>query len=647
MERPRPVTDIRATVPMNVAAAVARSLERLPADRFETAEDFVRALGDAAFTHELAAVTGPQAVAAAPVAPAPARSALARWLPWGVAAAALLVAGWSLLPGPTPPSPPTFRMGLSDFVVERGGGGWRIAISRDGRTIVAGGAGGLLYVRRSDDTEFRPIPGTEGATTPSISPDGEWLAFFQDGAVNKVQLLGGPVLPVVTEGGFPHWHTQDEIIYANGGAVYRVSSAGGTPMRIMEGILRSWPFMLPGGRGLLAEGPDGLYLNDLETGESTLIGPGGSNGRYVPTGHILYGDRTLQSVLAVPFDLQSLEVTGSPVPVLPSVTIFPGGAVQLAVSDNGTLVHGIAPASGGGQRFTWIEMDGTRTDLPLEAQQGAVNTARISPDGLRLTYGITGTTDVFVYHFGTGALTEVTGDVEGYAPVWSADGSSLYFATRAGLYRTTPDGSAAPVQVSRSFVGPIVAASPDGTRVVVQDITGEGQPNLLVARLDEEPFAPQPYLRAGWHEESGVVSPEGNWLAYSSSEGGDHDIWIRAFPVPGTATRVSSEGGYEPTWSPDGSAIYYLDGQGSMMRRDVRLGETAEVGEQQRLFSVAGTSATPHFFRMYDIHPDGDRFIFVTTADVEQATFQEVQGIGPVVVVVNWFEELRRRMGGN
>jgi len=147
-------------------------------------------------------------------------------------------------------------MALSDFVVEStNGGGWRIAISRDGGTIVAGGADDLLYVRRSDDTEFRPIPGTMGAQHPTISPDGEWLAFALNGGLSKVLLVGGPVLSVTSSGRNPHWYVQEEIIYSMDEGVGVVSAAGGEGTVVPEGDMGR-PFMLPGGRAFLygAEG---------------------------------------------------------------------------------------------------------------------------------------------------------------------------------------------------------------------------------------------------------------------------------------------------------------------------------------------------------------------------------------------------------
>jgi serine/threonine-protein kinase len=648
-ERPRSVTDMRATVPLNVAAAVARSLERLPADRFEGADEFVRALGDGSFTHEVAAARTTQtAPAAAPAATLPSRSPFAKWAPWGVAAAAVVVAVWSLMPEPPSDPAPTYRMTLSDFVVESvAGGGWRIAISPDGSTIVAGGADNMLYVRRSDDTEFRPIPGTERGQHPAISPDGEWLAFSAGNELFKVQLSGGPVLPLADGGRNAHWHVQEELVYTGSEGIYRVASAGGEGTLIVEGDV-SRPFMLPGGRGLIHDSPAGLTLHDLDSGESTVIGPGGSNGRYVPTGHILFGDRAVQSVFAVPFDLGSMTVTGDPVPVLPSVNIFSGGAVQLAVSDNGTLVHGLAVTqggTGGNERLTWFDVDGTRTELLQVFSAGQVDHPRISPDGSKVAYTDDDADEVFLYDLLTGGRTQLTEGMDADRPVWAPDGRHVYVWSPGGWHRVPVDGSTEPELVLEDVTGPMVDVSADGNWAVVEELLGEGEPNLLSVRLDTDPVTVTPYLRADWHEEEGEISPDGRWLTYQADQTGGHGAYLRSFPELGPFVEISAEVDESPVWAPDGSAIYFVRDD-RLVRREVRLGETLELGSETELFSAAGTRSSAGM-RMYDIHPDGDRFLFVTTGSAggQEAPEVEYEGIGPVVVVVNWFQELRERMG--
>jgi serine/threonine-protein kinase len=514
---------------------------------------------------------------------------------------------------------------------------------------VAGGADDLLYVRRSDDTEFRPIPGSERGRNPSISPDGQWVVFRQGPGLVKTQLAGGPILPVAEPGYNPHWFSQEEILYAGPGGAYTVNAAGGSGTQILEGNVNR-PFMLPGGRGLLYGSGQGVVLADLTSGDTTLIAPGGSNARYVPTGHILYGDRDLQAVFALPFDIESLTVTGEAAPVLPSVNIFGGGAVQLAVSDNGTLVHGLAVAEGrvaGEERMTWFAADGTRTDLLQVFGRGQVGYPRISPDGTRVAYGDDDADEVFAYDLTTGERAQITQGLDAARPVWSPDGSQLYMLARGPFrwLRAAADGSGTPELVHDSVTGSIIDVSGDGAWGVVEEVVGgEGAPNLLLARLDDDPITVQPYLRADWHEEEGVISPDGRWLAYVSSQGGEHGIYIRSFPEPGPAVQISSEYGDGPVWAPDGEAVYFVR-RGQLVRRAVSLGETVRLGEETELFSVAGT-LTSNSGRMYDIHPDGDRFLFVTSDLPSGAGVASAyEGIGPVVVVVNWFEELRERVG--
>jgi len=644
-ERPRPITELRGTVPGYIAAAVSRALERLPADRFESAEDFVRALGDKAFTHEVAPARGTQTFAAHAPAARP-RSPLAQVLPWGVAAAALALTAWSMIPEPAASPPRILRMALTDFVVD--GPQVPFAISGDGSTIVSGGEDGMLHVRRSDDTEFRPIPGTQDAYMPSISPDAEWVVFAQGGGLFKVQIGGGPVLPVAEPGFFPHWYTQGEIVYMmSQGRPAVVSSSGGSP-RPIEDTQGNIPFMLPGGRGLILNTPSELLLYDLERGERTVIAQGGSNGRYVPTGHIIYGDRNLQSALAVPFDLQSMRVTGDPVPVLPSVRVRNNGTTMLALSDNGTLVHVLSTGGGGsGQAtFAWIDLAGAWTELSL--QEADPWAPRVSRDGTRVAYFDGAGKQIWVYNLQTGERTQVTEGPENFeTSAWSLDGTRLYHSVRQeSEYRwlsTAVDGSGDSQEVLADVPGRSNTLSPDGRWLVGEGVGPETSPDIIYAQLDAGDVEMRTYLRADWHEEDGEVSPDGRWLVYQASEGGTHGIYVRSFPDPGPVVQVSATAGDGPVWSPSGDAIYFIR-EDQMVRREVRLGETVELGEETELFAVPGRRTSTQY-RNYDIHPDGDRFLFVTNGAVEVEPSVEVQGVGQVVIVANWFEELKRRMG--
>lgn len=645
-ERPRSITDIRGTVPEHIASTVSRALERLPADRFESAEDFVRALGDSGFTHEVKVSSGTRATPTPPAASQAKGSAAARWLPWGVAAAALAVAAWGLLPEPAAAPAPTYRVALSDFVVENSGGGFSsLAVSRDGSTIVAAGPDDLLFQRRSDATEFRAIPGTEGAYAPDVSPDGEWLVFTQGMELKKTQLVGGPVLPITGRGFMPHWFDQDEIVYSTGPGISVVSAAGGTPREIIDDGFR--PFMLPGGEGLLFDTNEGLELLDISTGERTMIALGGVHSRYLPTGHILYGDRSVQSMLAVPFDLATLTVTGDPVPVLPSVNVRGGGGAQLAVSDNGLLVHAYSlGATGGNFGLTWLDMNGQADRLPLEAPDA--EGPRISRDGNRVAYLDDATEQVIVYNVQTGEQTRVTDGPQNFATsAWSLDGTRLYHSERvsAGSWRwvaTAVDGSGEAEELIAEAAGRLNTLSPDGKWLIGEGSAAETQPDIVYARVDSGDVQLQTYLRAAWHEEEGEVSPDGRWIVYVSNEGESHGIYIRSFPESGPFTLVAEAGG-GPLWSPNGDAVYYMR-DNVMRRRDVRLGESVELGEETDLFVVPAIR-TSVSYRNWDLHPDGDRFLFMASEVPAEQALEPIQGIGPVVIVVNWFDELRARMG--
>ena len=644
-ERPRPITELRGTVPGHIAAAVARSLERLPADRFETAEDFVAALGDPGFTHEVShVVAAPRTMATTRASSMEAPSPLARFFPWAVAAAALAVAAWSLIPEPAPSPRPTLRLALSDFVVN--GAGLPITISRDGSTIVAGGEDGLLHVRRSDDTEFRPIPGTDGGFHPTMSPDGQWVAFLRGAELFKVQLGGGPVLPVAGDAFAPHWYTQEEIVYSGSRGPFVVSSAGGTPREIDAAGALS-PFMLPGGHGMIGHDASGLFVVDLSTGERTVIAEGGSNGQYLPTGHIVYGNWALQTAFAVPFDLPSMRVTGDPAPVLPSVRVRTNGITMLAVSDNGTLVQVLSTGvSGTGELgFTWIDMAGSRSELPLEEAQPTA--PRISRDGTRIAYQDDGSDQLWTYNLQTGERTQVT-DSGGTFPTaaWSLDGTRLRYSVRANdgfrWMSTATDGSGDSEEIIAQAAGRLNTLSPDGRWLI-----GEGEgvptaPDIVYADLDAANVQLQTYLRADWHEEDGEVSPDGRWLAYHASEGGVHATYVRSFPEPGPAVRLS-DADTGPVWSPEGEAVFYVRDR-VMLKRDVRLGDAVELGEETELFPVPEAVFSTQY-RNYDIHPDGDRFLFITAGDFVDEWVEPLEGAGAVVVVGNWFEELKRRMG--
>jgi serine/threonine-protein kinase len=648
-EDPRPLTELRRTVPPNVAATVMKAIEKLPADRFETAREFRDALEDPAFFYTPTERT-PQATGTAAASAVAPRGRSARTLaPWAVAAIMAALAAWGWLATPaTEPGVPV-RLQLTGFDGSIGvQGGRQLAVSPDGRAfVVLGTVDGdpQLYIRRADDTEFRAIPGTEDARFPTFSPDGAWLAFTQEGQIRKLALAGGPTLPVA-EGSAPHWGTQETIVYDGENGIHRVPSSGGVSELLVHDSIATGavarPHLLPDGSGVLFQTFETgnvrkVMLLDFRTGEMTEIAEG-NEPRYVPTGHIVYSV-VEGSAFAIPFDLKSKSVRGTPVPVLPSLTVFGGGSTQLDFSRNGTLIYadrGTGAEAVTSRPLVWVGMDGTETEIPLEMEDAFV--PRVSPDGRRITYAADG--HVWIYDVVTGSNTQLTEDgTRNEDPQWSPDGRWVYFTSeREGTddedgFRKAADFTSEAERVyTRPGENEITSLSPDGRWIVVRDNAGERREDLLIGPT--EPGGElRDYLRADWDELEGAVSPDGRWMAYTADEFGGPEVFVRAFPDPAEKWQVSRGGGWDPVWAPDGSALYYVS-NGTLMRAEVAGGQTFSVGSIRTLFPWPYGTANVN--TGFDIHPDGDRFI---------AQRGGGGGFGNVYVVTNWFEELKARMG--
>jgi serine/threonine protein kinase len=550
---------------------------------------------------------------------------------------------------PTASDAPPVRMVLSGLPVERTiAGGPRVTISRDGKTLVVGGPDDMLYVRRSDDTTFRPIPGTKDAADPSISPDGAWIVFRQDRGLAKVQLNGGPVLPVADSGGSPQWYASDSILFRTRSEFRVVGASGGVSRAI--GKTEGRGFMLPDHRAVLYDrgGLGGIFLLDLATGKSVQLEPSGSNPRYLPTGEILYGDVDKQAVFAVPFDLASHRITGTPVPVLPSVAVFAGGAVQLDVSDNGTLIYVGPSGPGPATRLYWIDTAGTATPLTLDATNPS--TPRLSHDGTRLAYIESAPPrSAYVFDLTTGARTLLPDS--GVADVtWAHGDSSLYLGGPPPhvMSLMAADGKGRRRPVADVNTGPIARTSPDGQWIISLNYQGTTAPDIFIARSDSLPLQFAPYLHADWAESQPAISPDGHWLAYVSNQTGIAEVYVRAFPNPGPPVLISEGGGaHAPLWAPDGSALYYIS-TSTMYRAELRMDGSVSVIRRRKLFTMPRVGDFALMIPPIDIAPDGGKFILAGTdpAPTEtSATTKPSQGGRTAFVVVNWFSELKAKMG--
>ena len=665
------ITAVRRTVPPNVGSAIAKALEKLPADRFTSAAEFATALDDESFAYVRRTRQQPVAEPASVSRSTEAsdRRFVAACI---VAVVALGLAAWGWLqPAPVTEAPVPTRAQVTGLQMDvPGGRGTRLAISPDGRWIVAGGQSGL-FIRSSEALEWRELPNTEGATRPAFSPNGEWVAFQSDGSLLRVPISGGPALPVAQVGDSSplHWSANDTIVFSTAGNIYRVAGSGGAPELLLEpdGFSATRPHMLPDGSGVLfSTQPTGgpvsarILLYDLETEEVTELVPSGNRPIYVPTGHIVYGHGD-QALMAVRFDLDTREV-GSPTTVIPELTVYPGGAAQFDVSATGTLIYNSAAlrgeASGQNWSFVEVELDGTAD--PLDLSPGYLLDPRYSPDGGKIAYS--DGDEIRVYDVITGASPQLTNGGGRY-PVWSPGGEYVYFtARRSGTlendgFRRRADGSLPAEQLfTREDVNFVGAVSEGDSIVIVRDGPLGLGPDLLLMKMGPDGSVPDSaifddYLTAEWGEYNAEISPDGRFVAYASNQEDEYRVYVQAFPIPMGQQSVSPGPGNDPQWAPDGRTLYYRDGV-TFSAVDVTTDPSfSVVSAPRRLFDYPGYvvsvlgRAVPH----WDVHPDGTRFILTeergsaaAIAQSSEESFAPNQRLQDVYIVTNWFTELRR-----
>ena len=594
-------------------------------------------------------------------------------LPWvaGIAlAVATGVAGWTLKPTPMQPvsrfaasAPPSAPVSLSN-------NGRDAVISRDGTRVVyrAPGDGvAQLHVRALDQLESVPLRGAEDAFHPFVSPDGAWVGFMAGtgGPLQKVSIFGGPPvmvceLPANLRGA--SWGPDDVIIFgtASVGGLMRVPGAGGEPEAITtpQGERHVWPDILPGGAGVLFTvdrgpglGSEDVALLNLDTGEHHVIIPGGTHARYSPTGHIVYGvEGTLR---AVAFDLDTLEVTSDPVPVVEGVLMKGSGAAAFDFSDSGSLVY-IASAGDitAGLPTTLVRVGRDGASTPLAEIAGNAWYPRFSPDGSRLAFGIAqgpgagGDADLWVLDIERGTRTRLTFESNNrFYPVWSPDGAQLAFADGAGaenrILLIPSDGSGEPETLldrnERQFP---MSWAPDGSALALYRDAGETGRDLYVLPLDGD-GTPVLFLSTPFQDRGVSFSPNGQWLAYVSAKAGRDEIYVRPYPGPGGEVIVSTGGGQEAVWGSDGTELFYRNGDQMMVvateTEDRFLAEAPRVLFEGNfvLDNAAGGGGNPN----YDIAPDGQSFVMVVNELGE--TTDDAIAI-PVIVVQNWFEDLKR-----
>jgi serine/threonine-protein kinase len=546
-ETPRPPTVIRAAVPLNVEAAVLKALEKLPADRFRTVTDFVNALADPAFRY---GITDEEVAAAAGPGPWK-RVALALGL-----STALATAGLAALMLRGDPAQPVARyaVGLprSHHVSE--GFGSNVTISPDGSAIVYVGPtedrfGRQLRLRRRDQLLPAVVANTEDALSPVFSPDGSRVAFRVGGALRITSLGGEPPHEILNDAPGPRptglaWSEDGYLYYSKESELWRIPETGGEPeiaAPLEQGeseMMHRWPDALPGGRGVLFTiadvGPSRnleawtIAVLDAESGERRPL-LSGVIARYAPSGHIVYvsPDGTL---LAAPFDLGSLEVTGAPVTLASTVRVGLDG-IHLDVSAEGTLVY-LAGKSEERVRPVWVSREGLAQVIDPD-WSGRMYFPSLSPEGSRVAIEmLTESNDVWIKQLDTGPQLRLTRHESGGArAAWTPDGNAVsFFSVRGGnadVWTKRADGSG-PAELTFDGVASVheILWSPDGEWLVYRTPEGEG----IYAVRPEDEEEPVTIVETDAREFSPTLSPDGRFMAFMSNETGRYEIYVVPFP---------------------------------------------------------------------------------------------------------------------
>ncbi len=658
-EEAAPVTKLRRSVPPNVAAAVAKALEKLPADRFESAKAFADALADPSFTTASAAIAAPASLG---------RSRMTIYVLGAVCL--VLAAATAYFAFRPPPTPPASRQRVILWDRAPGSvldpGNTRLqasqaAISPDGSEIVYSeptDSGFVLMRKDGDEALATPLAGTTGGVAPFFSPDGRWIGYRSvDGKLKKVPVVGGGSVTLVDNVGLvvsaaATWLDDGTIVYGAGDGLRRVSASGDSTwvVRKYSGsqagarLLTLWP--LPKSRGVLYTYCSGncavrssVRALDLRTGQDRLLVSNAVGAWYVPGGYLVFTDRA-GGLYGVELDVDRLTVTSGRVPLIPGVE--PG---NFTLSAKGSVLYA-SPGAGGGEasELMWVARDGAA--VPLDTMWKAdFNYPAISPDGKTLAVSVSGETTQLWLRHADGAREPLTQQAAvNWRPAWTADGRSVVFPSNRGgdvdstyydLYRMAVNHSS-PAQRLVHFTYPVWEGeiSADGQWVVFRSDEEQTVSLIHARRIPGDTATRQLLGGDGVSTFNFTLSPDGRWIAYELSKpGADDQIYVASFPNVTAPRQVSQSDGSEPRWARGGRELFYKSG-GELMAVDIEPEPTLTIGSPHALFSVLPYRSANNR-QQYDVAPDGRHFVMIRNV---------TEGPETVVYIEHWFSELRAKM---
>ena len=661
-KEPEPITVIQPMAPAALDHVVRECLLKDPESRWQNAADIAREL-------RWIKSGGSMAGAAAPVVPR--RHSRERWL-WAAALVALLAMAaalaWMSLRESAPTRvlrsylPPPADSGF-DFTGDFSG---PPAITFDGSAVAfcARNPKGRdsIFVQSLSDLTARKLDGTEGAIFPFWSPDGKFLGFFAQGKLKKIPAAGGPVT-VLADAPNPRggaWNQDNVIVFEPDyrDSLFQVSANGGAATRLTKfengkHTTHRWPTFLPDGKHFLffatnhsGGSEQGIYMGSLADGSYKHVLDADSNGQYA-SGYLIY--HVQSALLAQKFDPASNTVSGDPIPLASSVEYdMTTWHTTFAASQNGLLIY--EPGSRlPGVDLEWLDRTGKNLGQ-ISAREFFKGAGRISPEGKRMAVAMGDPQgDIWVFDLARGLRTRLTfGDATHLMPSWSADGQRVVYVTQTGALfsagtsirsRLANGGGQEEIlmQADPAATVPVTLLWPqwsaDGRYLAHMEQSGPGGAAIYASSTsgDKKPFvivqAKSPQTRIVQFR----LSPDGRWLAFSSTESGREEVYVTHFPSGSGRWQVSQTGGTFPTWRGDSNEIYFIGVDGFFHSVSVNpKSEEFDLGQVQTLFPVNFVAPIGN---PYDPTPDGQRFAFSTYPETTPT---------PLVLVTNWTSDLKK-----
>ncbi len=546
-----------------------------------------------------------------------------------------------------------FSVNLPEGTNTRGVNAPNLALSPDGHRLVfdALDAAGQrrLWLRSLDSFSTRLLPGTEGGSYPFWSPDGKYIAFFAEGKLKKLDTRSGVIETICPcgNGTTSDWSRDGIILFSNADqSLSRVNAAGGKPeivtaLDVSRGeAIHNHPSFLPDGNRYLFqvfsnENP-GIYVGSLDSKDRKLILPlisdnanaNSTKAVWSPPGYIVYA-LNRATLLAQAFDPDRLELAGEPFRLAENVIVTAAGFARFTLSANGVLAF----VAGGGVdtvQLTWTDRSGKRLGEAGSADRWLHPS--LSPDGrfaALIRYEPGALTSVWILDLAQGATRRFVSEGGNLSPVWAPDGKQIAFGSarnsQPNLFLKPLAGSVPEERLLESAFRNIPTSwSSDGKFLIYQTNYPQTRNDLWLLPMSGA-REPQPLLQTKADEQTGRVSPDGNWLAYVSDELGSLEVYVTQFPQPARSWRISTSGGQRPFWRGDGKELYFVSGN-KLMAASVTLGAEVQSGAPQPLFEIEGVNYAPS--------KDGQRFLVPVVTERAPAP--------PINVVLNWTAELKK-----